>query len=80
MAGIPTAQLDVIYHQAPQGKDNYMDILTNAGMGFLGRADASDGLLHQVGLRTFQPCVPNSARFPSLSQGLDTSKVRDVCS
>ena len=35
MAGIPTAALDVMYHEAPMNKENYMDILTSSGMGLL---------------------------------------------
>ena len=35
MAGIATASLDVLYHEAPANKENYMDILTSAGMGLL---------------------------------------------
>ena len=36
LAGIPTASLDLIYHEAPMRRENYMDILTSAGMGPLG--------------------------------------------
>ncbi|CAE7564454.1 unnamed protein product, partial [Symbiodinium sp. KB8] len=32
LAGVPTASLDILYNRAPEGKDNYMDILSNAGM------------------------------------------------
>lgn len=33
LAGIPTASLDITYHKAKSGKQNYMDILSDAGMG-----------------------------------------------
>lgn len=35
-AQYPTAALDILYFDPPDGKQNYMDILTPAGMGFLG--------------------------------------------
>ena len=36
LAGVPTASLDITYHIARAGKQNYMDILTDAGMGYHG--------------------------------------------
>ena len=36
LAGIPTASLDIMYSTADPGKQNYMDILSNAGMAPLG--------------------------------------------
>ena len=37
LAGVPTASLDVLYHQPEEGcgKQNFMDILTPAGMALL---------------------------------------------
>ena len=34
-AGFGTASLDIDYHVPPEGKQNYMDILTSAGLAFL---------------------------------------------
>ena len=36
LAGIPTASLDILYHNPKRGKQNCMDILTDAGMGSFG--------------------------------------------